>query len=100
MIGRELEERLIRTPIIKRNSDRGGKEKACLVEQLCHQPLPSDANSRIGEMIKEKLQPLGGRHRVLDQEIKIFSSGLDTILFVIFALYREIRLYSIEMFDM
>ena len=31
MMGRELEEGLTRTPIIQRNSDRGGKEKAHLV---------------------------------------------------------------------
>ena len=37
MMGRELEEGLTRTPIIQRNSDRGGKEK--------DQPLPSCANS-------------------------------------------------------
>ena len=35
---------------------------------------------------------------VLDQEIESFSSGLDTVLFVIFALDKEIRLYNIEMF--
>ena len=31
MMGRELEEGLTRTPIIQRNSNRGGKEKAHLV---------------------------------------------------------------------
>ena len=31
MIGRELEEGLTITPIIQRNSDKGGKEKAHLV---------------------------------------------------------------------
>ena len=71
-MGRELEEGLIRTPIIQRKSDRGGKAKAHLVEQLHYQPLPSGANSRPGELIKQKLQPLGGRHRVLDQEIENF----------------------------
>ena len=105
MIGWELEERLIRTPIIQRNSDKGGKEKAHLVEQLCYQPYPSSANSRPVELIKQKLQPLGGRHRVLDQEYREFSSGLDTILIVIFAfvffyINRKIRLYNIEIFDM
>ena len=34
-MGRELEEGLITTPIIKRNSDRGGKEGAQFVEQPC-----------------------------------------------------------------
>ena len=82
---RELEEGLIRTPIIERNSDKGGKEKARLVERLCYQPLPSCANSRPREPIKQKLQPLGGRHRVLDQENREFSSELDTVLIVIFA---------------
>ena len=84
-MGRELEEGLIRTPIIQRNSERGGKEKARLVERLCYQPLPSDANSRPGELIKKKLQPLGGRHRLLNQENREFSSELDTVLIVIFA---------------
>ena len=51
------------------------------------------------EPIKQELQPLGGRHRVLDQEIESFSFGLDTVLFLIFSLDREIELYSIEMFD-
>ena len=31
IMGRELDEGLTRTPIIQRNSDRGGKEKAHLV---------------------------------------------------------------------
>ena len=38
MMGRELEERLTRTPIIKRNSDRGGKDEPTLVGRLCCQP--------------------------------------------------------------
>ena len=88
-MGRELEEGLIRTPIVQRNSDRGGKEKARLVEQLCYQPLPSCANSRPRELIKQKLQPLGGRHRVLDQENRKIFSGLDTVLIVnIFFFFR------------
>ena len=45
MMGRELEGGLARTPIIQRSSDRGGKEKAHLVERLRYQPLPSGANS-------------------------------------------------------
>ena len=72
MMGRELEEDLTRIPIIQRNSDRGDKEKAHPVEQLRYQPLPSGANSRLGEPIKQELQPSGGRHRVLDQEIENF----------------------------
>ena len=91
-MGRELEEGLIRTPIIQRNSDRGGKEKAHVVERLRYQPLHSCVNSRPGELIKQKLQPLRGRHRVLDQENREFSSRL--------VIDRKIRLYSIEMFDM
>ena len=48
------------------------KEGAQFVEQPCLQPLPSGANSRLGEPIKQELQPLGGRHMVLDQEIESF----------------------------
>ena len=66
--------------------------------QFVEQPFPSGTNSRLGEPMKQELQPLGGKHKVLDQEIESFSFGLNTVLFVIFALDKEIRLYNIEMF--
>ena len=84
-MGRELMERLTRTPS-SRGTQQSLKEGPQFVEQPCKQPLPSGANSGLGELIKQKLQPLGGRYRVLDQEIESFSAGLDTVLFVIFCI--------------
>ena len=71
MMGRELEEGLTRTPIIQRNSYRGGKEKATLLGLFFCQPplrglaltlfqlfLPAHIRDQ-GELIKQELQPLG-----------------------------------------
>ena len=38
MMGREYEEGLTRTPIIQRNSDRGGKDEPTLVGRFFYQP--------------------------------------------------------------
>ena len=72
MMGRELEEGLTRTPIIQRNSNRGGKDEPTLVGRFfCQlhvrglalivlQPfLPAHIRDK-GELIKQELQPLGG----------------------------------------
>ena len=47
-----------------------GRASICCTTLLT--ALPSGASSRLGEPIKQKLQPVGGTHRVLDQEIESF----------------------------